>query len=470
MKPRSLLRSLPLAALCLALPGLAQPLERVEDEKAEPRAGATDIGDPYYPGLGGGGYDALHYDLVLDVDMEARSIQATTTIRARALHGLTSFNLDLVGLNVDAITVDGKEATFEHEGRELTITPRKPIARDAEFVTVIAYSGEPAPAEDASHRDGVGWHSLPTGIYVMSECVGAASWFPCNDHQRDKATFTIDVTAPKPYTAAANGLIVEEEDLGSARRWKFSAKQPMAPYLVTLNVAEFDVVMDEGRDGLPILNYYPTDMTNVERAPFEKQAEMIEFFEFCFGPYPFESSGAIVSYEFLGGALETQTRPVYSRGMPESVVAHELAHQWFGDCVSADNWNDMWLNEGFATYGAFLWTEYADGPDRFENDMRRNYSMLRRAEISSPLDPGVERVFSASSYQRGAHVLHCLRLEVGDDVFFDILQQWVVDNYMATGTTAEFLALCEEKAGRDLDELFAGVLQAEVVPEDERFE
>jgi len=444
----------------------------VDEADDSPRAGSEHIGDPYYPGLGNGGYDALHYDLVLDVDLPSGEVDAVATIRARALHALSSFDLDLLGLEVTSARVDGAESSIRRQARELIVTPPTPISAGAEFVVRVAYRGRPGPAPDASMGavgDGVGWQLFDTGVFVSSQCVGSAGWFPCNDHQRDKATFSITVTAPKPYVVAANGLPDPVEDHGERRTYTFRAKHAMAPYLVTVNIAEFDLIEEVGPNGLPILTYVPTDATERELAPFRKQAEIIEFFELVFGPYPFESAGAIVSYEFLGGALETQTRPIYSRGLGESVVAHEIAHQWFGDCVSADTWQDLWLNEGFATYAALLWQEYTH-PEAAEKALGQLYRMLRNLEVGPPPDPGVTQLFGPRTYQRGAWVLHTLRLEVGDDVFFEILKTWVEDNWGGLGTTAEFLAHAESVAGQDLDALFDGVLFADVIPVDPRFE
>ena len=202
---------------------------------------------------------------------------------------------------------------------------------------------------------------IDRGVYVLSQCTGASGWFPCNDHPLDKATFSYEITVDKPWVVAANGLLVEELDLGSARTYVWRASDPMATYLATVNIAEFDVILEEGPHGMPLRTYHPTDVTEEELAAFERTPEMLEYFEGLFGPYPFECYGAVISYESIGGALETQTLPVYSRGMSEDVVAHELAHQWFGNHVSPATWQDIWLNEGFATYAEDLWLEFGRG-------------------------------------------------------------------------------------------------------------
>ena len=461
----------PLFCASLLVP-LASALHGVDGDENEPRPGAEGIGDPYFPKLGNGGYDVQHYHIDLDVDMETNVVEAVTDVRAVALHALSSFNLDLHHLEVSSITVDGEPAKFEQQGRELIVTPAQAIENGAEFVARIEYGGVPEPAPDASHpfRPGSGWSRMATGVYVMSECTGAASWFPSNDHPRDKATFSFEITVPKPYTAAANGILDAEEDHGDTRTFAFSAKHPMAPYLATVNIAEFTVEVREGPRGMPLRMYYPVDSTEGELAQFARQNEIIEFFETCFGPYPFESVGAIISYENLGGALETQTIPVYGRGMPETVVAHELAHQWFGDVVTNDTWPDLWLNEGFATYAAILWDEYAHGFEVADGKLRQMYRMLRGAKVAPPIDPGVGVLFGPSAYQRGAWVLHNLREQVGDDIFFDICMTWTEEHAHGTASTADLLELIERKTGTDPEELIGGVLRDPVIPEHPLYE
>ena len=460
----------PFARLALAALPLISLAGDARPDDARP--GADTIGDPYYPGLGAGGYDVQHYDLVLDVDMETGAIEAVATLTALALHGLTSFNLDLHKLDIASIEVDGDAAQFTRDGRELQIVPAATIPGKTEFVVRITYSGVPELVPDPATRGaGVGWQRTDSGIFVSSQCIGAASWFPCNDHQRDRATFSFTVTAPKPYVVAANGILIEEKDLGDARTYVWRSKYPMAPYLATVGIAEFEVRVEEGPGGMPLRTYYAKTLSEEDMAGFSRQAEIVEFLELCFGPYPFESVGAIVADEFLGGALETQTIPVYGRGaFGDDTIAHELAHMWFGDAVTANNWKDMWLNEGFASFGALLWMEFAHGEDAADALLRRTYGMLRRAEVGPPPDPGVEGVFSPRVYDRGMWVLHCLRTEVDEEVFFEILQTWFEKKSGATATTEEFLEHCDEISGQDLEEFFAGVLFAPVIPKDDRYE
>ena len=462
----------PLAGgLVLALFALPALLDTQSELRPKPQEGAADVGDPYYPGVGNGGYDVQHYDVRLEVDMETGYVDAWVEVRALATQALSSFHLDLVGLEVLEVRVGGKPAPHRREGRELIVTPKEPLAAAAEFLVAIEYRGIPGPAPDAAVAamgiPGTGWFRQDSGIYVVSECVGAAGWLPCNDHPTDKATFTFLVTVPAPYVVAANGLLVEESEKDDLRTYVWQANDPMATYLATIDIARFDVRVEEGPGGIPLRLYYPVDATERELAAFENTAEMIEYFSSQFGPYPFESFGGVLSYESIGGALETQTLPVYSRRTSEGTVAHELAHQWFGDCVSAAGWQHMWLNEGFAVFAEWMWRGYAEGPEAVDEAARRAYRFARRVALGSPADPGVGEVFSPRTYQRGALALYALRREVGEETFLAILRRWLVDHHDGSATTEEFAALSSEVAKRDLSEWFAVWVFGDVVPEDD---
>jgi aminopeptidase N len=445
----------------------------------QPEAGALEIGDPYFPGLGNGGYDVEHYRLELDIDMSADEFEARAAVRARALSDLASFSLDLYGLEVERVLVDGQEARFERpapapsadgkklEPGELVIHPAQPLRSGAWFETVVEYSGSPEGRPDPAvpFLPGVGWSWTESGVYVVSECIGASSWFPCNDHPRDKATYEFHVTVDEPYTAAANGILRQVVEDGDERTFVFDARDPMATYLVTLNVAEFGQFELEGPRGIPVVIYHPLDATEDELDDFRRQPEVLAFLETVFGPYPFEAAGGVLSYEQIGGALECQTLPVYGRGCGLEVIVHELAHQWFGDCVSPDLWRDMWLNEGFASYSEWLWDEHVGGRDAYVENVKRTYHRLRSRKTASPFDPGVERVFSGRVYMRGAMVLHGLRTEVGDETFFRILKEWVAENHDGNGDTHGFVRHSSAVAGRDLSAFFDAWLFGALTPE-----
>jgi len=192
---------------------------------------------------------------------------------------------------------------------------------------------------------------------------------------------------------------------------------------------------------------------------------MIAYYSDLIGPFPFESYGAIVMDAPFGGALETQTRPVFGRmSTIETTIAHELVHQWFGNSISLARWQDIWLNEGFATYFHHLWTEHTRGEEVFNATMRGMYTTIKARRMFPPGDPPPDDLFGSAVYVRGAWTLHALRLEVGDEVFFDIIRTYYDRFQGGNATTADFIAVAEEVSGQSLDALFQAWLYDEEAP------
>ncbi len=532
-------------------------------------AGSAGIGDPYFPTLGNGGYDALHYTLDLTVDVEDNQIEATTLIDARATQDLSSFNLDFTDMAISEVTVNDAPAEFVHstaqdEGGgilgnnygtgELTITPDEPLIEGQNFTVFIRYSGEPTGS----------WYNYSDGIMVAGEPDGASGWYPVNEHPLDKASYTIRVTVAKPYLAAANGLLQNTIDSGRTRTFIWEADTPMASYLVTLGIGDFDIETDETTSGIPIRHYFGADLPRSVTSDFDRVPEMIDYFETVFGPYPFNVYGVIVHDTDLGFALETQTLAVFGSNFTnELVAAHELAHQWFGDSVSVGAWQHIWLNEGFATYAESLWIEYAEGTDALEQQIRQDYEELadtdrefsvspeeilnafdqislddialtqdQAAEALNHLlgaeldsdeidaltaelpsgelsgadlrevieaadfddvtlsqirfndfllavgldefiqesqvqigDPSPDNLFAGEVYVRGGLTLHALRLEIGDEAFFQTLRTYTKQFFNSNVVTDDFIAVAESVSGRDLDDFFQAWLFDSTLPD-----
>ncbi len=432
-----------------------------------PVAGEDGVGDPLYPQLGNGGYDVQHYTIELAVDVASNTITGTTTIAALATEPLPRFHLDLSGLMVDAITVNDGAATFARDNYELIITPTVALAVDQPFTVTVAYGGVPEPITDPGVPfAGVGWLAYGAqGSYVISEPSGAMSWYPVNNHPLDKATYTFRINVPDPYVVAANGLLIAEIDDETRRTYVWEASDPMASYLATVNIAQFVMVIEEGPAELPILNFFPTALSRRLTRTFAPTADMIAYYSELIGPFPFESYGAIVMDATFGGALETQTRSIFGRtATMETIIAHELVHQWFGNSVSLASWQDIWLNEGFATYFHHLWTEHTKGPAVFNATMRGMYTTIKARQMSPPGSPAIDNLFDSTVYVRGAWTLHALRLEVGDDLFFEIMRTYYARFQGGNATTADFIAVAEAVSGQALDDLFQAWLYDEAVP------
>jgi aminopeptidase N len=429
------------------------------------------IGDPYYPQLGNGGYDVQHYALELAVDVEHNVITSTATIAARATADLRAFNLDLLGLSVDRVAVNAAPVSVQRTEHELTITPMAALHAGQPFTTTVAYHGTPEPFVSEAAPISVGWTQYDGGIYVASEPEGASTWYPVNDHPLDKATYSMRVTVPKPYVVAANGLLQQTIDNGATTTYVWATAHPLASYLVTVDIARYKVETATGPNGLPIRNYFPPEIADQAHAVFAPTADMIAYFSSVFGPYPFEAYGVAVIDKNLGFAMETQTMSVFGRdaatqppNQAEDVVAHELAHQWFGDSVSLDTWQDIWLNESFATYAAWLWSEHELGPGSADHIARRTYMQLAQMNLPPTGDPPPTDLFNTGVYERGALVLHALRLTIGDEAFFRTLRTYAARFRDGNASTPDFVAVAEQVSGQNLDAFFDNWLYGAKLP------
>ena len=653
------------AAACLA----ACPATALGHAVKQFGPGAPGIGDPYFPLEGNGGYDARHYDLDVAYDPPTDVLRGVATIRARATQNLSRFNLDLVGLTVRSIRVGGRRATWTRDAGELTVTPKHGIRKRKRFRTVVVYDGVP---ETGDAEIGVsGFVHTDDGTFVAGQPDVAATWYPVNDHPLDKASYTFHITVPAGLVAMSNGELEGKRTRRGRTTWNWDAEEPMASYLTTATIGEFDlsayrkdgirywdaidpdlfagpvprtgaryaisqradlsykrlartisvpaggaqlsfwVDRDTERDWdfmfveahpagtdewttLPDLNghtsddtgnscpfggwqdfhpflaHYQTDTGNgnctptgttgawnaatgagdgpeqwtvdlspyaggdvevsisyasdelvqgagvfvddvtvtggaagstsfeddgdtldgwtvpgapegspgntndwiadearptrgrIARAALDKQPEIIAFEEGLYGRYPFSAAGGIVDDEGLDFALETQTRPIYAPKFfgdqldADAVVVHELAHQWVGDHVALAAWQHIWLNEGFATYTEWLWSEHKGGATAQEtfDDLAAGIPADDPRWQVVIGDPGPERVLDPAVYFRGAMTLHALRNRIGDDDFFRVLRRWVRRNAGGNATIPEFIALAERISGQDLGGFF----------------
>ncbi|GAB3672029.1 M1 family metallopeptidase [Actinocorallia lasiicapitis] len=437
--------------------GTASPID------AEPLAGTRDsAGDIYVPGDGNGGYDVQHYDLNLKIIPAdaAKTLDGLATIRAKATTDLAKFDLDLTALDVASVTVNGAAARFARQDSELIITPAKRLKSGTEFTVAVAYSGTPQAIVDPI-LGRYGWIKTADGIAAACQPSGAHTWFPSNDHPSDKATFDVTLTVPKELTGISNGESEPPVTTGALTTTKWHMKQPMATYLAMVAVGKFKVKQGVTAGGIPILTAVDASIPAPDINAFhEAKSKITDEWVKLFGPYPFGSTGGVVDNAQVSFALETQSRTIYGNFDPDQdIIAHELAHQWFGDSVSVTQWKDIWLNEGFATFAEWTWDERIG-----RSTVKQKFDQLY-ADANSPSwkvlpgDPGRDRLFDTFAvYHRGGMTLYALQQKIGKAKFTELLRTWAQKYRYANATTAQFVALAGEISGQDLKPFFTAWL------------
>ena len=279
-----------------------------------------------------------------------------------------------------------------------------------------------------------GFLHTPDGQFVAAEPDAASTWFPCNDHPSDKATYTFRITVKKGLRVIANGRLVSRSTRRGKTTFVWNEDSPMASYLATVDTGRWKVKTGRTPAGIPetvaVDPRLVREKKHAVRYFFDTTAEATDFEATMFGPYPFSSTGAIADDarfqgDPLGFSLETQTKPVYSGIRDTTTIAHEIAHQWFGDSVSVRSWSDIWLNEGFASFAEYLWLDHKHLATAHEV-----FQAQYRTPAKDPFwkvviaNPRRDTMFSISVYLRGAMTLQALREKIGDEKFFTILRTW----------------------------------------------
>jgi aminopeptidase N len=332
----------------------------------------------------------------------------------------------------------------------------------------VTYAGVPSSVRLPSVKRSPWWRTRDGAIGAGAP-ENAWWWFPSNDHPLDKATFSVSVTVPNGISVISNGVQPTPPTAADAgwTTWAWRSSKPQQPYLALLVIGEYELVQTTSPSGLPVTLAYSKRLdVSAARPSLERTAEIVRWEESVFGPYPFEALGGVIApSDGINYALENQTRPIYPLNYftgqaggrsGDSVVAHENAHQWFGDSVAVGRWRDVWLSEGFATYAEWLWSE-SQGDGTAQAIFDTSYA---RYPASSDFwqvvigDPGKARIYDQAVYNRGAMALHQLRLAMGDAKFFEILKTWSSTRRHANGTIDDFMALASMISGQNLDALF----------------
>ena len=454
----------------LAAPESSDSPEREAAAGEPPVRWYSGVGDSLYPLLGNGGYDVQHYFVELDIDPVRNTVKGFTQIEAVATRNLGRLHLDLVGMNVHNVVVSGHEAEFQRQGTELILWPEGVIREGRIFNVEIRYSGTPERIQDPGLPFiPIGWFSLDDVIFTASEPSGAMTWFPSNNHPSDKARFTFRIKVPEEFQVAATGVFDGEWVFGGVRDVTWVMQHEMATYLAAVYIGDFERHEQRSNGGVLIRDFIPRSFTEARRDETLEALSItpraIQFFEHRLGPYPFDAYGTFVLPFRLGFALENQSLSVHGAGtLSPRIIAHELAHQWFGNSVTLDDWSEIWLHEGFAHYLSLVYLAEVHG-ENLDELMARELEAAKTSEAGPPTSISVEQLFDFDIvYRRGALALHALHRFLGDDAFFGLLRSHHDRAAGGNTSTEEFLELVELVGGTRGVELLESWLYDPVAP------
>lgn len=421
-----------------------------------------------YPG--DSNFDVTYYKLNINVNHTAQNIIGEVTVEAKStINNLTSIFLDLQNVLVtDSVVSNNTKLNFSQPSgsAKLNITLDKSYNSGGNISLIVYYHGTPGSSGFGSFTFGstkqVGGQP---SIYTLSEPYGASDWWPCKDTPADKAdSADIWITCTNDLKAISNGILIGIVDNGNGTHtYKWKTKYSIAQYLISMVIApyeEYDIYFHyNSTDSMLVSNFlYPETMTANNKAILDKTLDMLSIFSDKFGPYPFVSEKYGHAQFGWGGGMEHQTITSIG-GVSENLIAHELAHQWYGDKITCKNWENIWLNEGFATFSTGLYNEFKYGRDLYNSYIVNNMNSAKNAQGSIYVQDisSVASIFNGSrSYSKGSVVLHMLRGIVGDTDFFNIMKVYAADPDVAYGVaeTADFQRVTEEIYGSSLDYFF----------------
>jgi aminopeptidase N len=410
-----------------------------------------------------GSIDVQHYRLDLHVDPESKSLRGVVEVRAQLTSAAaTELMLDLAQtLMVDAVTLNGKPARFTHQDQRIRIATHEPQSRGAPLSLVVSYHGTPQGNgfTFAAHegRPAISNYGLP---------FTARQWWPNKDGPADKAdSAEILITVPQPLIAASNGkLAATLVNADGTRTYRWLVQYPIYPDVISVAIGEYTVFEDLYRAAngttMPLVYYVFAEDEAKARRDFSILPDMMRSHVEHFGEYPFLREKYGIAAFMTHSFREHQTLPSYSRRLitgdhtNDAILAHELAHQWFGNSLSVRDWKHVWLNEGFSTYAAMLWQERREGRAAYVAALAKaeQYDLEGSVFIDNVTDS--KRMFGATTFQKGAWVLHMLRHVMGDERFFAALRAYVAEYSYRNVTTEDFRAVCERFYGKTLEWFF----------------
>jgi aminopeptidase N len=438
--------------------------------KPKKRKPGPPVIDPYIPHAGNFGYRVSRYDLQLEYKVAINRLNGSATITAVTLAALRSFSLDLAStLSVSKVTVNGRRpAHYRASAGKLNITLSSALPAGAAMTVAVHYGGHPRPIRTVWGE--VGFEELTNGALVAGQPNGAASWFPCDDHPSAKASFRIQISTDSPYRAVANGELTSRRVRAGMTTWTYELAEPTSTYLITLQIGDYGT-RRMAKSPVPMQAALPERLSRDFEYDFGRQPQMMKLFTKLFGPYPLSCGyTVVVTDDDLEIPLEAQGISIFGANhcdgsrRSERLIAHELAHQWFGNSVTVRRWRDIWLHEGFACYAEWLWSEDSGG--RTADEWAHHYHQRLRSSPQNLLltDPGPADMFDDRVYKRGALTLHALRGALGDGNFFVLLRDWTNRHRHSTVVTDDFTGLAANYTEQSLRSLWDAWLYSTPVP------
>ena len=426
--------------------------------------------DPYLPNNGNFGYRVSRYELALEYKVESNRLAGVAAVTAVTLAQLKTFSLDLVDtLSVSKVEVNGQRpAKYRCAQGKLHITLATALPAGASLNMLIRYAGNPKPVKTIWGT--VGFEELTEGALVAGQPNGAASWFPCDDHPSAKASYRIQISTDSPYRAVANGELISRRSRAGQTTWTYELVEPTSTYQITLQIGRYESVR-LSKSPVPMDAVLPPRLIRNFEYTFGRQPQMMKLFSRLFGPYPLSSGYTVViTDDELDIPLEAQGISIFGanhcdgkRGA-ERLIAHELAHQWFGNSVTVRRWRDIWLHEGFACYAEWLWSEESGGPSAHARAVHYHQKLRGLSQNLLLSDPGPRDMFDDRVYKRGALTLHALRRTIGDENFFALLRDWTNRYRHSTALTDDFTALAANYAHESLRRLWDSWLYRTELP------
>ena len=404
--------------------------------------------------------DILHYKLSFDLFPEERKFDASATITATTRQNeMDTIQFDFYdNYKINSVEINGRLTDFVSKNKIISIINNYPITDT--FEVKIDYSGSPESAGFSGFSfSKINGTSL---VYTLSEPTYASSWFPCNDFPVDKALLDIWITNDSSQVSVSNGILVDVEQKGSRTTYHWKTSYPISTYLIALYSSDYvnfndQYISIDNRDTMAIKYYVLASDYQNAKIDFEEHPKIIKYFAETFGEYPFiKEKYGVAEFLWQLGAMEHQTitgvasNILGGKKFFEDIYVHEVAHHWWGDAVGPKSWNDIWLNEGFSTYCEALFDEHFYGASALQSKMVN----LRMSDLDGSLiNPG-SFLFTQTVYNKGAWVLHMLRWELGDEIFFEILRKYYDKYKYSNASTDDFRRICELVSGIELTHFF----------------